>query len=272
MKSKKNFDFSPALYDMQVNWPARFAKERGFFEKIISERSVNKILDVGCGTGRHAQLFSEIINALKMGKKENQAKSEKSRTIIIGIDPAAETIEYAKKSVVTSPDVKLFVGGFENLETLVAGQFELITCLGNTLVLLENRRRVKMALKAVRKKLVSGGLALFQFLNFEPKIIEKERYYSPKTFEKDGFRYITLKHFQYGKIKTMADFIKIKTGASSTIEDFQVNTSYMCTLRKNLFLKMAKNAGFKKIELFSPGGEEDFDKNRHVSLNALLYN
>jgi len=70
----------------------------------------------------------------------------------------------------------------------------------------------------------------------------------------------------------MADFIKIKIGASGNIEDFQVSTSYMCTLRKNLFLKMAKNAGFKKIELFSPGGEEEFDKNRHVSLNALLYN
>ncbi|MBM3699358.1 MAG: class I SAM-dependent methyltransferase [Actinobacteria bacterium] len=272
MKDKKNFDFSPALYDMQVNWPARFEKERGFFEKIISERSVNKILDVGCGTGRHVQLFSEIVNSLKTGQRVKKAESEKSGSMIVGIDPAAETIEYAKKSVVTSPDVKLIVGGFENIDSLVAGQFDLITCLGNTLALLENRRRVKMALKAVRRKLVSGGLAIFQFLNFEPKIIEKERYYSPKTFAKDEFKYITLKHFQFGKIKTMADFIKIKIAPSGSIEDFQVSTSFMCTLRKSLFLKMAKNAGFKKIELFSPGGQENFDKNRHVSLNALLYN
>ena len=37
------------------------------------------------------------------------------------------------------------------------------------------------------------------------------------------------------------------------------------------FLKMAKNSGFKRIELLGPGGKEVFNGKRDISLYALLY-
>ncbi|GAG61228.1 unnamed protein product, partial [marine sediment metagenome] len=42
-------------------------------------------------------------------------------------------------------------------------------------------------------------------------------------------------------------------------------------LKANLFLKMAKNLGFEKIELLGPGGKEVFNGKRDISLYALLY-
>ncbi|MBN1299337.1 MAG: hypothetical protein JW997_06605, partial [Actinobacteria bacterium] len=167
---------------------------------------------------------------------------------------------------------KLIVGGFENIENLVHGQFDFITCLGNTLTLLGSRRNVKTALKITRNKLIKGGLALFQFLNFEPEMIRKERYYRPKVFTKDEYNYVTLKHFEYGNLQTLADFIKIQMDLRGNVTDFDYSTSYMCTLRQKMFLKMALNAGFKKIELLSPDGGEAFDKKRHISLTAVMHN
>jgi len=154
---------------------------------------------------------------------------------------------------------------------MTPGSFDMITCLGNTLALLKNRKNVKAALKSTRRKLASGGLAVFQFLNFEPKIMEKNRFYQPKISASGDSKYIFLKHFEFGKINTRADFIIIQLDSADNIVNFYNNSSNMCTLRKNIFLKMAQNAGFKKVELLGTGGQEQFDKNKHISLYALLY-
>ncbi len=249
-----NFDYTPELYDLQVNWQQRLSKEKEFFEKIFAQKKVKSMLDIGCGTGRHAEFFSDYVNS------------------ITAIDPSRNMINYARKCVVRSGKIKLLEGGFENLGTLVSEQFDLIVCLGNTLPILGNRRNVKLALKNTRKKLITGGLAIFQFLNFEPKIMEKNRYYYPKVFSKDAKKYIFMKHFEFGKINTRADFLITKLGSNDELENFSVHTSYFCTLRKNLFLKMAANSGFKKIELLGTSGLRKFDKNIDISLYALMYN
>ncbi|MDZ7837911.1 MAG: hypothetical protein U5N58_08140 [Actinomycetota bacterium] len=79
--------------------------------------------------------------------------------------------------------------------------------LGNTLPLLGSRRKVKLALKHCRNKLARGGVALFQFLNFNKSIIEENSYYQPKVVMEGQNQYVFLKHFEYGRVKTRADFI-----------------------------------------------------------------
>lgn len=248
----KNFNFSPELYDLQVNWPQRLKKEKDFFSRIFEENDIESVLDVGCGTGHHAQLFS------------GYAKK------VIAIDPSEETIDYAEKNVIKSPNVTLIKEGFAGLDKIPYGQFDLITSLGNTLPILGNRRKVRQALKKIRKKLSGNGLAIVQFLNFNSNVLEENRFYAPKVFKKDGKTYIFIKHFKYGKIKTRVDFI-ITVIYKNKVEDFFVNSSYLCTLKVNLFLKMAKNSGFKRIELLGPGGKEVFNGKRDISLYALLY-
>ncbi len=249
-----NFDYTPELYDLQVNWQQRLSKEKVFFEKIFQQRKVTNMLDIGCGTGRHAEFFSDYAGS------------------ITAIDPSRDMINYARKCIVKSDKIKLMEGSFENLGTIVSEQFDLIVCLGNTLPILGNRRNVKLALKNTRKKLVKGGLAIFQFLNFEPKIMEKNRYYCPKILSKDDKRYIFMKHFEFGKINTRADFLITQLSINDAIDNFFVHSSYFCTLRKNLFLKMAANSGFKKIELLGTDGLREFNKNTDISLYALLHN
>jgi len=248
----KNFNLDPEFYDLQVNWQERLKKEKNFFVKLIKERNIKKILDVGCGTARHAKMFSSLADN------------------ITAIDPSSGMIDYARKNVIKSANVTLMNGGFEDLNMLPVGGFDLVVSLGNTLPILGSRKKVKHALKSVRKKLGEKGAAVFQFLNFEPRIMENNRFNKPKIIKKNGKVYFFIKHFEYGKLKTRLDFLIAMLSNDGDVEDFYSDSSLLCTLRVNLFLKMAKNAGFKKIELVSPDGNGLFDKKKHVSLYAIL--
>ncbi len=251
---ESNFEYSPDLYVLQVNWQQRLAKDKPFFEGIIKANNVKHILDIGCGTGHHAQLFSDMVSS------------------VTAIDPYKDMIDFAAANIVKSGNVTLINSGFEDFLEKVPANFDMITCLGNTLPLLGTRKAVKLALKNTRKKLNKGGIAVFQFLNFEPEMIERNRYYMPKSARKDGSQYIFMKHFEYGKINTRADFIIIESDPEGIITNFYNRSSFFCTLRKDMFLKMAINSGFKKVELLGAEGQEGFDRKKHISMYALLYN
>ena len=251
---ESNFEYSPELYVLQVNWQQRLEKEKPFFEGIINANNVKNMLDIGCGTGHHAQMFSDMVSS------------------VTAIDPYKDMIDFAAANIIKSGNVTLLNAGFEDFMEKVPGNFDMVTCLGNTLPLLGARRAVKLALKNTRKKLSKGGIAVFQFLNFEPQMIEKNRYYQPKSAKKDGSQYIFMKHFEYGKINTRADFIIIEIDREGNISNFYNRSSFFCTLRKDIFFKMAINSGYKKVKLLGTNGEEEFDRKKHISLYAMLYN
>lgn len=241
----------PEFYDLQVDWSKRLAREKDFFTGIFKKNDIASVLDIGCGTGHHAQLFS------------NYAQK------IVAVDVSEEAIEYAGKNVVKSPNVTLLKAGFNELDKIKHKYFDLITCLGNTLPILGSRRNIKQALKKIKNKLSEDGLAVVQFLNFNFDVMEKNRFYRPKMFKKDNKNFIFIKHFEYGKIKTRVDFILIET-CGDNMGEFSVNSSYLCTLKVNMFLKIAKNSGFKKIEFIGPGGKKEFDRKKDISLYALM--
>ena len=247
-----NFKYNAQLYDLQIDWEARLAREMELLLHIINKYRVNSILDIGCGTGHHLQALSGYVDKL------------------VGLDPLKDTIEYAQNKVVTAKNVTLKVAGFEDLGHMDLPEFDLVMSLGNTLTLPGTRRKVKQALKHCRKKLSKEGAALFQFLNFNRSIIEKNSYYRPKVVRWEGKQYLFLKHFNYGRIKTKADFIIAGIGDGDKVEHFEINSSLMCTLKRSLFISMAKNAGYSDIELRGPSGKEGFNYQKDISLYALL--
>ncbi len=249
-----NFQYDPEFYDLQVNWEARLKKEIQFLRHLVQEHQVESVLDIGCGTAHHLQALSPFIARLT------------------GIDPLAQTIAYGKKKVATADNIVLKVGGFEDLNHLDLGQFDLIMSLGNTLPLLKTRRKVKLALKQCRKKLAKGGMVLLQFLNFDRKMIQANPYYRPRSVKHKGRQYIFLKHFEYGKMHTRADFLITELDTEGKVSNFWTNSSYFCTLKKNLFLKMARNAGYKQINLLGPDGQTPFHAKKDISLYAILHN
>jgi len=245
-----NFNINAEIYDLQVNWEKRLSREKDFFANLVKKSKAASILDIGCGTGHHARFFSTLVPE------------------VVAADPAADMIEYARKNTPGSKNITFIVEGLEKLDKIKPGPFDLVTCLGNTLAIIGTRKKVKKALKNTAKKLSPGGTAVFQFLNYNYEMLEANRYYPPKVFEKDGKAYSFVKHFEYGKTKTRVDFI-ITVFNGPELEGFFVNTSYLCTLKAALFKKIALNAGFKDVKFLGPDGRSPFDAKKHISLYAI---
>ncbi|MHB1346741.1 MAG: class I SAM-dependent methyltransferase [Candidatus Humimicrobiaceae bacterium] len=249
---ESNFKIGPELYDEIIDWEKRFSTEKDFFFSLFKSNNTKKLLDIGCGTGRHAQLFSSVVEK------------------VYAMDPSKEMIDYSKRKVITSKNVGLIHGGFKELANISESDFDTITCIGNTLTLLETRKKVKNALKTTRSKLKKGGIAVFQFINFEKEMVEKNRYYEPKILHKDQKTYLFNRHFEYDKLKTRADFVTTVMDEHNNIETFDVDTTIMCTLKVRIFNKMALNSGFKKIYYLGNNAKDSFDKTKHMSLFAIL--
>jgi len=247
----KNFNFNPEYYDLQVDWKKRFEKEKDFYDGIFSRTKISSVLDIGCGTGHHAEFFAGYTDR------------------VVAVDPDQEMIDYASKNVIKSPKVTIHRAGFEELDKLPEGKFDLITSLGNTIAILGDKRKIKHALKSIKNMLSKNGIVLLQFLNFSSGIIDENNYYQPKVFEKDGNTFIFIKHFQYGRQKTRVDFV-ITELKGNKVKDFYVNSSYLATLKVSAFRSMAKNLGFKNIELLGTGGKVKFEPKKHISLYALM--
>ena len=104
-----NFNVNPEYYDLQVDWKKRMQKEREFFENIFNSRKISRVLDIGCGTGHHAELFAEYASE------------------VVAIDPDPEMIEYSKNNTIKSKNITLYKAGFEDLDKIPDGKFDLIT-------------------------------------------------------------------------------------------------------------------------------------------------
>ena len=75
-------EYTPAFvsrWDELINWEGRRRSEHGFFERILNEKGVRKVLDIACGTGYHTITLAQ------------------SGFDVIGADGAASMIAEAKK-------------------------------------------------------------------------------------------------------------------------------------------------------------------------------
>ena len=140
----KNFDFNPQYYDLQVDWKKRFEKEKDFYDGIFSRTKISSVLDIGCGTGHHAEFFAGYADR------------------VVAVDPDQEMIDYAGKNIIKSPKVTIYRAGFEELDRIPEGKFDLITSLGNTIAILGDKRKIKQALKSIKNRLSKNGIVLLQ--------------------------------------------------------------------------------------------------------------
>jgi SAM-dependent methyltransferase len=158
------YDAFSADYDRFVRWEQRLAGELPFIEARLAESGARRVLDVACGTGRHAIALS--------GRGYE----------VTGADPSAGMIDRARANAAAAgEDIRFVQAGFGELAACIASQFDALLCLGSSLPHVASPADLAPALRDFAAVLRPGGMVLIQNRNFDRVLGASERWMRPQA-------------------------------------------------------------------------------------------
>ncbi len=173
--------------DELVNWPERLAREQSLILRVLADAPSKRVLDLGCGAGRHARLLAEH------GYE------------VTGIDLSETALERARSGPVPA-GVEFLLADMGAVERAVRGHFGAAFCLGNTLPHLLSPESLSRMFVGLKRRLLPGSPFLFQVLNYE-RIRAGEQRALPVEFVPTPRGELAILRF----FETMADGIVLHT-------------------------------------------------------------
>ncbi len=128
----------------------------GLVERVLAGAPSKRILDLGCGAGRHARWLAERGYS------------------VVGIDASDAAIERAKAAPVPE-GVEFYLGDMGAVEGAVRGHFGGAICLGNTLPYLLTPESLSRMLVGLRRRSLPGAPFVFEVLNYDRIFAGAER-------------------------------------------------------------------------------------------------
>jgi SAM-dependent methyltransferase len=145
-------------YDVMVDWDKRLARELPFFREEFEAAGVERLVDMGCGTGKHAVEFA------RWGLD------------VIGVDPAEPMLaQAALNASEAGVDLDLRVGSYGDLADLVDEPVDAVISLGNAFIHVEGPPGARRALEDIAAVLKPGGLVVLHFLNHDRLLAKRPR-------------------------------------------------------------------------------------------------
>jgi SAM-dependent methyltransferase len=143
------FDDLTDLYEAIIDWPKRLSNEESFYQGWFHKIGVESLVDVACGTGRHANMFH------KWGLKVEAA------------DLSPAMVARAKANFGESERLRWLVRGFNQPIELEKNQkpFDAALCMGNSLSLAPDVETVQAAIRQMFAAVRLGGIVAVHVLN-----------------------------------------------------------------------------------------------------------
>lgn len=198
--------------------------------KFLSEnvKQHDKVLDVACGTGTYTIALVE------------------AGCVVTGIDLDPQMIDLAKektKSIKKQHGIQFLKGDMLQLKQLFLREtFDMVFCIGNSLVHLSDRESIQSILKDIYNLLCPGGEVILQIINYD-RILDKQVDALPTIMDKDkGVIFIR-------KYRPSEDKEKVIFRTELLIQDHGIEEQYenevpLVALRKNELSNMLEAAGF----------------------------
>ena len=140
------FDDLTDVYEAMIDWPKRLANEEPFYRRLIGRTGAKSVVDVACGTGRHA--------AMLHGR---QLRVE-------GADVSPRMIQRAEQTFGRSETLRWVVRSFDQ-PVGEPGTFDLALCVGNSLALAGDLEIVRRAIREMFRAVRDGGSIVVHVLN-----------------------------------------------------------------------------------------------------------
>jgi len=141
-------------YEILSEGETRLERERPFLERVFGQCSGSYVADIACGTGLHAEFFSDL------------------GADVTGFDISPEMVRAARTRH-CRPHLRFVVA---DMLELAGGSWHLILCLGNSLSLLGGVEDVRTTFHRVESCLTPRGIFLVQVINYESPVAQQARH------------------------------------------------------------------------------------------------
>ncbi len=233
-------------YDLLVNWEKRLRREVPFFEELFRKHAVRSVLDAGCGTGRHADMFAGW------------------GLSVVGADVEERMIEIARTNF-DRPNLDFMVCDFLSLgEGLAGRKFDAVLSLGNSLPQLESEELIAQAIACFASLLEKSGVLVLHLLNFDKWVSEEKRFEGPRPGSDPNREVVFLKIFDYAPGKVEVTILQMeKMGGQWTARE---SSGHLTPVGHRSLVGMCLDAGLRSVELYSDHNRSEFDADTADSL------
>jgi len=208
------------------------------FIKTTSGKPPAYILDVACGTGGYSlelEKYGYNVTAIDIDKAMIEGLKKKA-------DNIGSKVDYHKAGML---DIK---------EKLQNKSFDVIFCIGNSLVHLDNSNEIGKFLHDAKSLLAQNGKLIIQTINYD-RIISKDISSLPTIInESVGLRFE--RHYKYD-----LDMNKVFFKTILSVDDKIIQNEIPLTpVKYDEILQMLRSAGFTKINVYGGYNNSVYDK------------
>ncbi len=234
------------VYEAMIDWPKRLAHEGPFYRRWFEQGGVCSVVDVACGTGRHAALFHS------WGLR------------VEGADLSRAMIDRARGNFGEPAGLHWVVRSFD--EPMAAAEpFDAAVCVGNSLALAPDRATVERAIRQMSAAVRTGGLLIVQVLNLwhlpdGPCVWQK----CHRTTLPEG-EAVILKGVHRCGTRGFVELVVTGVGESAPVRSESLP---LLGLEAGELQLIAESAGAASIRLF--GGHQDQPYDREESADLVL--
>lgn len=234
---EKSFELPPDVYDAIIDWQKRLGKELPFYRAIFERWAVRRVLDMACGTGRHAVAFHS------WGLE------------VVAVDASPAMVEFAHRAYGTSDRLRWCLGNFTESPS-PGGYFDAAVCVGNSLALAEDSSQVEQVVRNLLAAVRPGGIVLIHLVNTE-RIRDRATTWTKITFcALEGKQLLALKGFHRLGQRMLASFVLVDVGGPKIVASW--DEVLLCDALP-VAIQAAARGGAGSITLFA-----DYDLSRPV--------
>jgi len=229
------------IYDI-LNPKEEVFDQKAFFESLVQQYSVDRVLDCACGTGWHLSMLHD------MG------------LTAFGSDISPDMLAIAKMNL-QGKYIPLKEGDFRKLDYVWGDQFKMVLCLTTSLPHMLTEEDVLTALNSMYGRVADGGILVISNGITDSLLDAKTKFIPARINKNDAFYFVC----EYDADKTMTFNILYVKKTDTGFDHTFTSTTYNA-MRKSVLARAFEKTQFKNIQYYGEYDKSEYSEQLSTKL------